>query len=273
MSSEKNKKILDKIRKLLAKAKDPAATESEMEAFMKKAKELMMINDIEESSIEIHVSDINKSVTVSELFKHFKFKYADFEWELMDVIGKAYNCKVYSKKLWDSELRARKKVQLTLIGTEQNRLVAMETYEVLSHKFLNFFYSRYKEYKVKTKADHINKMISMGLKPEKVDLKSLERIGVMSTRSAWAGSYLSGCVAGLRSAYREQQSETLKKIDSQKHGLMVLKMNELIELAVPALIGKTREVNNVGKKGLIDRAAFNEGYADGRSSNTNKLIG
>lgn len=272
--SKTDKKILDKIRKLLAKAKDPASSENEIEIFMKKAQELMLIHDVQESSVEIHVSDINKDVFVSDLFKHFKFKYTDFEWELLDTIARFYQCKVFAGSKWNEESRKIiKHSKLTVIGTEQNRTIVIETYNVLVHKFLSFVESRYKEYKIQVKEDHKNKMIQLGLKPEGIGIKSLERIGVMSTKPVFAGSYLSGCIRGLASALREQKESTMKLIDNQKHGLMVLKMNELISLAVPALMGKVRTVNNVGKKGRIDGKAFQEGFADGKSSNTNKLIG
>lgn len=272
MEDSKKNKVLEKIRKLLAKAKNPACSENEVEIFMKKAQELMLEYNVSEESIEIDPSDINKDVIVSELWKFFKFKYKNFEWELMDLLGEFYDCRIFHENSCDEASGKSKNPRLSVVGTKNNRIVVLEMYDVLSKKLLSLVDLRYSEYKEKVKKDHKNGMISLGLKPEGIDIKSLERIGVMSRKNVFAGSYLSGCISGLRQSLREQRKDTLIKIGSEKHGLMVIKMDELISLRVPEIMGKIRKVDGISKNIKIDQKAFDEGVSDGSMNHTNKLI-
>lgn len=264
-----DEKILSKIRKLIAKAKDPACTEAEVELFMQKAQELMMTHDVSEGSIEIHPSDINKDVIISDLWKHYKFKYRNFEWELLDIIGKAYNCKIYHGKTYLG-LDRRHSDRLTIIGTNQNRIIVQEMYELLVTKFLSLVSQRYLDYIEDAKKRVIENF--GGAVDFRVTRRFLDNHNLISPKNVFAGSYLSGCLDGLRQKLAAQRRETILKIDSVKHGLMVVEMDKLIELRVPELLKNVTQVDGISKKIKIDGLAYNEGVKDGKMNHENKLI-
>lgn len=266
-----SEKILDKIRKLLAKAKDPAASENEVEIFMKKAQELMTRYKLEEGDIEIHQSDIGKDVVFSDLSTAFKYKYKNFEWEIIDMIAEFNQCSIFSGSQWFPEQNVRK-TRLTIIGTRENRIVVSEMYEMLSHKFLTLSNIRYKEYQTKEKKRIIATLKEEGMETKGMSVKFLEGINLMIRKGTWVSSYLIGCISGLRSALKDQRKmDLVLECDNSKFALMVVKHDELIKLSLPTLIGRFKS-SSISNKSNFDSSAFQEGIKDGKSNHTNKYL-
>ena len=269
---KQDSKILDKVRKLIAKAKNPACTEAEIELFMKKAQELMIKHNLEKSDVEINISDINKDVVFCQLWKAFKYKYADFEWELIDMI--ANNCRIFKglhydfdKKDWEST----KRIKLSVIGTYEDRTMVIEMYEMLAHKFLSLGPIRYKEYQERTKKEIASRLESFGLDASDIKVQTLESRGFLTRKNTYICSYLSGCITGLKAALELQKKETLKIEGSETYGLVVVRKDELIKLSIPSLIGEYK-TNKVGSKAGYCGEAFDEGVKDGKSNHTNKIL-
>lgn len=268
-------KTLDKIRKILAKAKDPACSESEMETFMAKAQQMMTRFKLEEGDIDLHPSDIGKTVLYSELATIFKYKYKNFEWALMDMISEFNQCSIYRgfKYGWDDDKGVvTKTLKLSIIGTKENRMIVEEMYEVMSHKFLTLSNIRKKEYEVARRKEILDEFIAAGINIKGLTVKALEKEGLMTRKGTWVASYLVGCIQGVRTTFRNQKAKDLSlEADNTKYGLMVLKHKELIKLQVPTLMGKVIN-SNISNKSNFDRGAFQEGIKDGKSNHTNKTI-
>lgn len=267
-------KTLDKIRKLLAKAKDPASSEAEVEVFMKKAQELMIKNNIEEGDIEIHPSDINKDEIVAELWKVFSFKYTNFEWELIDAIADFHHCQIIHRKNYKAEKYKdmKKGHVLNVWGTKENRMIVTEMYEVLSHKFLTLAEIRYKEYKTRIKKEMLEDLSVFGLKKSDINIKSLEGLGFLDRKSTFTGSYLSGCITGLKRAFKEQRQQSLAIEGGETFGLVKARMELVVSNKLKEVEGKVRTVNGISNKTGYNAAAYAEGIKDGKSNHTNKIL-
>lgn len=270
-------KILERIRKLLAKAKDPASSENEMEIFMKKAQDLMMKHNLENSDIEIHPSDINKTEIFSQLAKAFGCKHTNFEWELMIAIGEFNNCKVYKGTHFDfnkEDWKSTKAMRLSIVGTAENRQIVADMYNAVVEKFLNFSNVRYKTYQQETKKFYHDELIKMGLSTKGVTVNTLRDSGRLSPKARWVSSYLLGCIDGLKQALKDQQRDNLQ-LDADKNawGLIVAKHDALIKGAIPTLFkGKitSKATNSIVK---FDGAAFEEGIKDGKTNPHTKQLG
>lgn len=269
-------KVLDKIRKLLAKAQDPASSEAEMEIFMKKAQELMMKNDLSEGDIEIHPDDINKTEVFSDLWRAFKYKHKNFEWELIDTIAGFFNCKIFQKEVYDfdaKQWRKTKQTILTVVGSNENRIVVQEMYGTLVHKFLTLSDVRFKEYQLEYKKRVHNELKSMGLSTKGITCKYLEMQGQTTGKGSWVSSYLIGCIEGLKRALKEQQKQSLQLPEDHKSwGLIVAKHDALINARVPELIGKVNKVNGIAANIKMDGTAYTEGIKDGKSNHDKKQL-
>lgn len=271
-----DKKTLEKIRKLLAKAKDSASSEAEVEIFMKKARELMMKNQLEEGDIDIHPADINKDTVFSELWKAFKYKHKNFEWELIDTISGFYNCKLFKKDVYDFGAKDYKKTRRTrfsIIGRQDDRKIVAEMYDVLSVKFLTLSDIRYKEYQVSKRKELLSQLESAGLSTKGISTKYLEGQKLMTRKGTWVASYLSGCINGISSALRDQQKDTLKlENDKKSWGLIVSKIDALIDARVPELIGKVKTTNSISNGANFDSRAYQEGVKDGKTNPNTKML-
>lgn len=271
-------KILSRIRKMLAKAKDPASAENEVEICMKMAQKLMMEHNIQEGDIQIHPSDINKEVIFSQLWKSFKYKSTNFEWELLDTIANFYNCKIYHGINYDFDApnwKDTKAVRLSIVGTEENRMVVKELYETVVEKFLTLSEIRYKEYQVKRKDELIAELKSMGLDTKGITVQYFQGIRQMTAKPTWITSYLAGTIKGIRTYLKSQQSELLQiESDKTTWGLIVKRHDELIALRLPELFkSKIKESNKLGNTVIYSEEAFREGIKDGQTDHNTKMIG
>ena len=205
-------KVLEKIRKLIAKSKCSASSESEVEVCMKMAQKLMMQYNLDQTDIDIHISDINKEIIHSELWKYYKFKTANFEWNLLDTIAKSFNCRVFKGEDYDfdsSDWKKTKKDRLTIIGTYDNRIVVKELYDSCVLNFLSFSELRYKEYIEKRKKEVLEVFGKIGI-DEKITIKNLEKRKLIHSKKTFISSYLIGCVNGIYTYLECQKDEILK---------------------------------------------------------------
>lgn len=270
-----DKKYLDKIRKLLVKAKDSACSENEVEIFMAKAQELMLRYNLEVGDIELHPSDINKDIVFYKLRKIFKYKHENFEWELIDSIAQFYNCKIFRGYHYDfdsEDWKKSKKIRLSIVGTNDNRTIVKEMYETLVHKFLTLSEIRWKEWSQETKKGFIRELEMAGLDTKGMDIKYLESIGRMDIKRTWVSSYLIGCIKGLKNKLQKEQELALALLANKNTwGLIVIKHDELIKVQIPKLMGKVN-YGKISNKSNFNSDVYNEGIEDGGSNQNNKYI-
>lgn len=86
-----DEKIIDKIRKLIAKANDTSCTVAEADSFMQKAHELMVTYNVERSQLDVQ-GNVNGTV-----FKHYSLKtlIRPFSKQIINGITHLYGCKWY----------------------------------------------------------------------------------------------------------------------------------------------------------------------------------
>ncbi|QYS89144.1 DUF2786 domain-containing protein [Flavobacterium davisii] len=263
-------KILTKIRKLLAKANCGASSESEVETCLKLAQKLMMQHNLDKSDVEIHISDINKEVVYSDLWKYFKYKTANFEWNLLDTIAEGYNCRVFQGVSYDFDAidwRSTKRTKLSIVGTFENRMIAKELYQSCVEIFLNLSEIRYNEYKILKKNTLTRQLNEFGM-TKNITIQWLEKSKLMSSKKTFITSYLIGCTKGIQKYLEEQRKEILAIDDNaSKWGLIVLKNDELIEKAIPDIIG------DFSKKAVKSVAHCKEGFLQGvEDGNRNQAV-
>ncbi|OWP87855.1 hypothetical protein BWK60_01495 [Flavobacterium covae] len=266
-------KILSKIRKLLAKANCGASSESEIETCLKMAQKLMMQHNLDKSDVEIHISDINKEVIYSDLWKYYKYKTANFEWNLLYTIADSYNCRVFNGVSYDFEAKDwqnTKKTRLSVVGTFENRMIVKELYQSCVEIFLNLSEIRYNEYKILKKNTLTRQLNELGMH-KNITIQWLEKHKLMSSKKTFITSYLIGCTKGIQKYLEAQKAELLAIDDNaSKWGLIVLKNDELIEKALPDIIGafSKKAVKNVAhcKEGFL------QGVEDGNRNQTMKEL-
>lgn len=274
----KENRILSKIRKLLAKAKDPASSENEVEIFMKAAQKLMMEYNLQEADIEIHPSDINKEVIFSDLWKAFRYKSANYEWELLDMIAQFHNCRIFHGIEYDFNAsfdtwRDTKKIRLSIVGTSENREIVKELYDSCVEKFLLLASSRYKEYQLKKRAEILKGFESMGLGTKGFDVPTLEKMKLMTSKPTFITSYLMGTIEGVRDYLEKQKSEILMlEADRNQWGLIVKKHDELIDSRIPELFDHDIKKRNIGTGIPYSKEAYEEGIQDGSINPGTKMI-
>lgn len=114
-------KIVDKIRKLLAKAGDSATTEAEAAAFAAKAHELMMAHELsEEDVVEVEDVDVIKDgldVKYAEPWRRF----------LADSVAQYYLCTFISSKAWDASSQ-KMRPRLLFLGRRARVAIVKEMY-------------------------------------------------------------------------------------------------------------------------------------------------
>lgn len=273
-----NNRILSKIRKLLAKAKDPSSSENEVEIFMKAAQKLMMEYNLQEGDIEIHPSDINKEVIFSRLWKAFRYKSTNYEWELLDTIAQFHNCRILHGIEYDFNAEGKswkdtKAVRLSIVGTMENREIVKELYESCVQKFLILAETRYKEYQISKKTEILDDLKMMGLDTKGITVQYLQSMGRMISKPTFITSYLSGTIEGIKKYLQSQKSDILRlESDKQKWGLIVKRHDELIEQMLPTLFDTKIKTRKLGGGEIYSPEAYQEGIQDGSINPGTKMI-
>lgn len=254
----KESKILSKIRKLLAKANNPAATENEVEIFSRKAQKLMIEYNIAEEKIDLNVNDFGDF----ELFDEHSINYEkeSFARRLVNALCKQYMCKLLLNTIPGGRV-----VSYCLVGTSQNVTLVKETYNILVEKFRSLAEPRYKEYYKKTK-----NQVKMTL--GYWDAKEAEKMGMIQPRRIWIPSYLLGCAVGLEEQIAQETNENLTDVEKKaKYELIVVKHTDLINEYIKEKYGKLKHTKS--RRSKIHGGAYHEGRVDGKINPRTKLIG
>ena len=121
-------KVIERIRKLLAKANDASVTEEEALSYMNKVQELLAQHNLDVSSLE-EKEEINIDKTILET------PYGHVRWrrELMTAVAKLFFCKGYllQSNTINSVGHIKPITKFVFAGREHNRQIAVSMFEYL----------------------------------------------------------------------------------------------------------------------------------------------
>lgn len=227
-------KILDKVRKLLAKADvKSGATESEMESALKMAQKLMIKHNIEEGHLIMSPSDIG-SERVENAYKHGEAKL--WIWDLLCVIGEGYSCKVTRRGYTDHYF-------YNINGFTEDRKMVNELFEMTLPVIRNLYKTRFKEY---------------------------QKNGGITKSGIFTRNYIVGFLHGLREKL-ESDKEVILSLPEEKevYGLMVINKYALINEVLGELKSASSSPRNREANAYIQLL----GLEDGKERNLSKQIG
>jgi len=259
--NKESKKVLDKIRKILAKANDPACTQHEMESFLEAANRLSIKHNINSADVELNMNDIGKTEIDSNKGKR---EDSNYEIHLLAAIAKNYNCKITIRRNARYCFEAKKYIQVySVYGTNEDVEITVETYKIASEKFRNLTWSAYKQYQ-KTKKDEWG----LKLNNPKISVCELEQLGFMIKSPLWCKSYLAGTIVGLRNKLKKE-AISLSQEDKEKWGLIIVGKEAITQEYIDSELGKigTRKT----RKSKINSEAHRNGIIDGESNNNLRL--
>ena len=241
---KEDKKILERIRKLLAMTADNGATENEIEVAMQMVQRLMLQHSIDNDTVFLSPTDIEITTLQNAIQMHEpRFWY----WDLLCTIGASYSCRVY--KAWVPETGNYYKI----VGILEDR----EIVNALFYKFMPIIRalvkSRYSEYIV----DLQRSMIERGYR--KFTKKELVKMGATAP-AIWYRSYIKGFLSGLSSMLAKDKSEFLRIADnSERFELMVVKKDALLDAYE---LEKLKLRTTKSRATAIDRSAYALGSED-----------
>lgn len=239
---EESVKILEKVRALLSKTIENGATESEVEAALKMAQKLIVKYNIDQSELLMSENDI--SITLIEnAFKHGEAKF--WIWDLLEIIGKGYNCVVLRKGYTDHYF-------WKIISFDQDRKMVVGMYETCLPLIRNLVKKRFEE-------------------KDALDLVYHRK---RTSKGIFTRSYIEGFLVGLNMKLQKDKEEYLKLEDKTKYELIVIKKDDLIEA--------WREIDREGRpktfansnprERQVDEIAQLQGYQDGKEESYNQKL-
>lgn len=248
-------KLIDKIRKLMAKA-EGTDNQAEADAFMAKANSLLVKHNLSMSSID--VKDNANGITEGEQIA-FGEKKEEGTWEtyLMAAVS-SYN-------LCESILHKRRKVKggtITIIGSTENVEIVMYIYAVARDTIRRLSRKAYSTYRKRVVDEHAH----LGTEQEML------KAGALSYRMPWIRSYLKGAVAGLiQKLEAAKQAVVEESADmSQQYGLMITGNTEAIEEFKDKAYKDLKESRPTAK--AANAHAFSQGRKDGADIQLNKGV-
>jgi hypothetical protein len=228
--------ILEKLRKLLSKAKG-TNNENEAKAFFAKASELMTKHGIEQHEIDQHAGEKEKVPEFEQINLGVRATKTERppHPQVRRVIRHCFNVFIIRVRGWDN-LRGMVYTYY-MIGTKQDCTFAAYAFEVLSETFRRCWneFSR----------------VNFG--------------GERAPATVWNG-YLEGLVSGFNAAWDEAQARVVKEAKAQSYALMIIDKSQALEKFVDSrkdIKSSTRHCQGMSAE------AFQQGYFKGRMIKVN----
>jgi hypothetical protein len=259
-NNPKREKALGKIRKMMALANDPSASEGEVENALKFSQKLMAEFNIENDEVELSQDDIDIIETPNS-YTNLERKY--WFWDLLSVIAESNDCSVLqSQKVKDFKDVNRKDtgkekfydVYYKIIGTRNDRVLTKELFEMSVPIIRNLADRRFKELQLKHKE---NPLMAI-LEP-------------LPTKRFFVASYIDGFVRGLDFKLKQNKHEIKKEDETGKFGLMIVKKDALVQGFINNMGKKIKEAKTTTATGF-DQNAFRMGIEDGKENTSKKLM-
>jgi hypothetical protein len=132
MSETKRDRILDKIRKLLAKTTDRGASEAEMETALRIAGELMEKYNVEEGDLFVEQGEDATKLNVTEITLQDKTKLDRDEEVIAQAAAELTDCRLYVRQHWvrsEKTGKMSKKTALVAYGLETDVMLCLLVYQ------------------------------------------------------------------------------------------------------------------------------------------------
>lgn len=263
MSEEQRNNLIEKIRKIIAKA-DSTDSQEEANAFMTKAQQLLLKHNLQMSDVEYDNTKI-KGAYESVEFGNVK---EEGKWEtlLMSVICEFNMCHSLIHKY-----KNVKKGTMSVIGESHNIETTLYMYETAREVFRRLSKQAYNELRKQT----------LNAWPGFSELE-LQKSKYLPYRMPFIRSYLKGCASGLYRKMEEMREEVLNdatnsdndsqddQINTNQYDLMVVNNNEAIEKFIQDKFGDVKSANTNFRAG--SRHAFKQGFEQGKSYNLAKQV-
>lgn len=212
------------------------ATESEVENAMKLAQRLMIKYNLEQGDVEIGFNDVNMTIVESTwVGKWVNLEIRSFEWSLLRVLSKVYNCQTLQNRRYITNTDYFK-----VVGLLEDRTMVVTAFESILPQIRNLMSVRYKE------SD-----------------KSLSQFRFNS-------SYQTGFLDGLREKLSEDKEMFFTEEEKSSWGLIIVKKDTLIE----DWVQEELKPKLVKQKGVdLDAETYFLGKEDGSEKGLNKQLG
>lgn len=246
MDNEKFARMLEKVKKLLNKAEDPACTMHEAEALNEKAAELVAKYGIEEAMLA--KENPSKPEKIVSMKMRFHQPYASSKLSLAYIIATAFRCQSVSLMIWNYETNKKEKI-LHVIGYESDVRRA------------DFLYT------------HLMLQAQTG-----VILSDLDKPFYENTKS-WRTSWLQGFNVAVRKRLEKMEAKVVKEAETTTPGtaLVVADRSALVAVAFKDLYPKTRTTYSAGSQGSGRGAGYDAGnradIGHGRIGSNSKALG
>lgn len=254
-------KALDKIRKLLTLAEDPAASEGEIENALKAAQTLMAKYELEADEIDLSPEDLIEDKEFDFVSKQGELK--NWTWDLFHIICKSQNCELLvSKRIVLDEknkiiwIKNKIKYQdyFRIFGTKTEVSLSKEIYLKTVIIIRNIANKRYRKYA----NDKVTEQLFYGLPLN------------LPNKSKYINDYIPGFLQGLDLKLRNNKKQILIEDTSGKYGLILVKKTDLIKSFLNEKVKKIDKVKT-GKEREIDFIVFNQGVKDGQAEHSSLI--
>lgn len=254
----KQEKLIDRVRKLIAKA-NGTDSQAEADLFMTKANKMLLEHNLTMTEVG---TDEEGGHSIEEIKQAAQFgsnKSEGNKWEtlLMGVLCAHNMC--------DSIIHTKRHLpggSISVIGSRENAETVLYLFDVAREMIRRLSKEAYKQYREE---------ILDGWSGE-ADEKSLLKMGQLAYRMPWIRNYLKGAVLGLNEKLQSQKKDIMSEAGEatgEKFELMVVDNKQAIELykekKYPKL-SKTRAAT------IADKGAYDQGKTDGKNINLNKGI-
>lgn len=289
-TEEKHEKLIDKVRKLMAKA-GGTDNQTEADVFMAKANALLLKHNLTMT----HIDTDDKASIIEGTDIEFGVIKGEGSWEtyLMASISIHNLCESILHPKFTKVNGKDKRLKggsMTIIGSKENIEVTTYMYEIATETIRRLSKKGYSAHRKHILAEYD------GVHTE----KELLQFDFLSYRMPWIRSYLKGAVAGLHRKLEEMKEELFKEEEevedfvqtdpdveneeegtetgliligttSQRYGLMITQNTEAI-----GEFKKKRYKNLRDSKGgsaiAGDTSAFQTGHRDGKNISFNKGV-
>jgi len=240
-------KVLDKIKKILAKAGDNPS-EEEAKVCTEMAQSVLLKYNLELSQVFAHQSAEEREVATTSMMATHENRIADWKWMLLKEIGEVNFCKIYQNKNVFVKGCDKPQHTLHLIGRPHNIRASVEMYVYLSIAIHNLCYR------------HLDERKAAGIH---------EKEGAR----VYAESWRQGCVRRVGERLREKMKAAQSDGAEGSTALVVRSLYEKELKANDEFGVKLGLRAGTAPKRKFDQQAFNSGYKAGASVSLNSQIG
>lgn len=264
----KKDKILEKISKLMELSNDSGASIGEVENSMAAIKKLVIKYNLSDDDLILgQNSDFDKT---DVYYKNKSGISNEWKTSLMTTIARNNMCElVYTNKI---DLKINKSGRLNrfvkgrvlhVIGSDKNRKMVIDMYNLCVEKFELLSIVRYEEY-IKYNISKYSDRSSI-FPDGKVNKTNLNNFKLVVSRNKYINSYNIGALRGIKNKLKNSDTEDLSNGELGRYEIMVKKNNELLNEKRNELFPELRESSNRALS--INSVAYNQGVKDASVSN------